>query len=252
MNAGDLLSRQSAPGGSNQVKGAVGPGQTRYTRGARPSQGGGVWPGDGASGNQHWVYDSSDYIKYKKMSAVNKNYNDIGFGGAGLSGVGVGQSMFKIAGRNNPDGKRNSSYPYVQIAIRLIREYFAVHRPDHTLCLAGQNESIFADLTGCDCDYHASLSSGKFVHLGSSDTASQVPGLQQHIAYVNSQCSWIKGKNCTGKKLGSHTLALVPTAAIEGLKGCGYGRANWEGLGVYSSCKYDDGNSEGCEGGGFK
>ena len=108
MNAGDLLSRQSAPGGSNQVKGAVGPGQTRYTRGARPSQGGSVRPGDGASGNQHWVYDSSDYIKYKKMSAVNKNYNDIGFGGAGLSGVGVGQSMFKIAGRNNPDGRRKA------------------------------------------------------------------------------------------------------------------------------------------------
>ena len=106
MNAGDLLSRQHAPGGSNQVKGSVGPGQTRYTRGARPSQGGGVFPGDGATGNQHWVYDSSDYIKYKKMSAINRNYNDIGFGGAGLSGVGVGQSMFKIAGRNNPDGKR--------------------------------------------------------------------------------------------------------------------------------------------------
>ena len=108
MNAGDLLSRQTAPGGSNQVKGSVGPGQTRYTRGARPSQGGGVFPGNGASGNQHFVYDSSDYIKYKKMSAINRNYNDIGFGGAGLSGVGVGQSMFKIAGRNNPDGKRKS------------------------------------------------------------------------------------------------------------------------------------------------
>jgi len=110
MNAGDLLSRQNnfgeSPGGSNQVKGSVGPGQTRYTRGARPSQGGGVFPGNGASGNQHFVYDSSDYIKYKKMSAINRNYNDIGFGGAGLSGVGVGQSMFKIAGRNNPDGKR--------------------------------------------------------------------------------------------------------------------------------------------------
>jgi len=143
MNAGDLLSRQSAPGGSNQVKGAVGPGQTRYTRGARPSEGGGVWPGDGASGNQHWVYDSSDYIRYKKMSAVNKNYNDIGFGGAGLSGVGVGQSMFKIAGRNNPDGKRNSSYPIDLLRSKLaaLLEYFREHFPDHLLAFAGGSVS---------------------------------------------------------------------------------------------------------------
>ena len=86
MNAGDLLSRQHAwygsGGGSNQVKGSVGPGQTRYTRGAKPSQGGGVVPGNGASGNQHWVYDSSDYVTYKRLRAKNRNYNDIGFGGA--------------------------------------------------------------------------------------------------------------------------------------------------------------------------
>ena len=86
INAGDLLMRQNGEdgsgGGSQQVKGSVGPGQTRYTRGARPNQGGAVNKGNGASGNQHWVYDSSDYIKYKRLLAKNKNYNDISFGGS--------------------------------------------------------------------------------------------------------------------------------------------------------------------------
>jgi len=32
-------------------------------------------------GNPKWVYDSSDYIKYRKLRAENKNYNDYSFGG---------------------------------------------------------------------------------------------------------------------------------------------------------------------------
>ena len=76
MNAGDLFSRQAEPGGSNQVKGAVGRphGMTLSFGGSRG--------GNGASGNQHYVYDSSVYTKYKKLVAKNKNYNDISFGGA--------------------------------------------------------------------------------------------------------------------------------------------------------------------------
>lgn len=35
-----------------------------------------------ASCNQHYVYDSSDYIRYKKQEAVVKNYNDISYGGS--------------------------------------------------------------------------------------------------------------------------------------------------------------------------
>jgi hypothetical protein len=35
-----------------------------------------------ATCNQHWVYDSSDYIKYKKQAAMVKNYNDITEGGS--------------------------------------------------------------------------------------------------------------------------------------------------------------------------
>lgn len=34
------------------------------------------------SGNPHYVYDSSDYIKFKKISAVLKTYNDKSFGGS--------------------------------------------------------------------------------------------------------------------------------------------------------------------------
>ena len=75
MNAGDLYLRQSESGGSNQVKGSVG----------RPTglalSFGGVHAGNGASGNQHYVYDSSVYIKYKQLAAKNHNYNDSSFGG---------------------------------------------------------------------------------------------------------------------------------------------------------------------------
>jgi hypothetical protein len=76
MNAGDLYSRQYASGGANQVKSGVG-----RPHGLSLSFGG-VHKGDGASGNQHYVYDSSVYTTFKKLSAKNKNYNDISFGGA--------------------------------------------------------------------------------------------------------------------------------------------------------------------------
>jgi len=75
MNAGDLYLRQTAPGGSNQVKGSAG----------RPNSlilsSGGPHAGNGASGNQHYVYDSSVYTKYKNLAAKNLNYNDKSFGG---------------------------------------------------------------------------------------------------------------------------------------------------------------------------
>jgi hypothetical protein len=34
-----------------------------------------------AACNGKWVYDSSDYITYLKQKAVNKNYNDLSYGG---------------------------------------------------------------------------------------------------------------------------------------------------------------------------
>lgn len=38
------------------------------------------------SGNPRFVYDGSDYTKYKKLAAVNKNYKDITFGGDQYNG----------------------------------------------------------------------------------------------------------------------------------------------------------------------
>ena len=75
MNAGDLLSRQTAAGGSNQIKGSVG-------RLAQVLVANGTHKGTGATGNQHYVYDSSVYTRYKQLAAKNKNYNDPSFGGS--------------------------------------------------------------------------------------------------------------------------------------------------------------------------
>jgi len=76
LNAGDLLVRQVEPGGPNQIKGSVGIGQYRFTKID------GAASGDGASGNQHYVYDSSIYIKYKRLKSKECNYNDTSFGGS--------------------------------------------------------------------------------------------------------------------------------------------------------------------------
>ena len=78
FNAGDLLVRQIEPGGHNQIKGSVGIGQYKYTKG----QVDGTTSGDGASGNQHYVYDSSVYIKYKRLKSKQYNYSDTSFGGS--------------------------------------------------------------------------------------------------------------------------------------------------------------------------
>ncbi len=45
---------------------------------------GGVIPADGGSwwtGNAKFVYDSSDYIRFRRLQANNRNYNDQSFGG---------------------------------------------------------------------------------------------------------------------------------------------------------------------------
>ena len=38
------------------------------------------------SGNSRYVYDSSNYIQYKKLSAINRTYNDSNFGGDASNG----------------------------------------------------------------------------------------------------------------------------------------------------------------------
>ena len=84
-NAGDLLNRVAyTSGGSNQVNtGRIklsANGSARVLGGnifARPD-GSGV---PSANTNVKFVYDGSDYTKFKKQQAVNRNYNDYSFGG---------------------------------------------------------------------------------------------------------------------------------------------------------------------------
>lgn len=40
------------------------------------------------SGNPRYVYDGSDFTRFKKLSAINKNYNDLTFGGPGRANIG--------------------------------------------------------------------------------------------------------------------------------------------------------------------
>jgi len=52
------------------------------------TSGGGTKTGEAFfSGNQKYVYDSSNYVSYRKLKAINKNYNDSSFGGKGGSTV---------------------------------------------------------------------------------------------------------------------------------------------------------------------
>jgi len=81
-NAGDFLSRQNyTSGGSNQVNNIRG-----SLTGFRVL-GGAVKPDRDNTGipsatcNPRYVYDGSDYIQFKKLQAVNRNYNDYAFGG---------------------------------------------------------------------------------------------------------------------------------------------------------------------------
>ena len=48
----------------------------RSTSGVSTEAGGAQW-----TGNPKYVYDSSDYIRFKKLQANNRNYNDLSFGG---------------------------------------------------------------------------------------------------------------------------------------------------------------------------
>ena len=93
MNAGDLLMRQNTPGGSNQIKGSVGIGKYRNTLGFID----GIKSGDGASGNQHYVYDSSVYIRYKKLREKQYNFNDTSFGGSTNSAYVATQAIHRYS-----------------------------------------------------------------------------------------------------------------------------------------------------------
>lgn len=67
MNSGDLQLRQNAPSPINQLS----------SRTMQWSRRDGTSSGDGASGNQKYVYDSSTYIKYKALiQKLKKNVSD--------------------------------------------------------------------------------------------------------------------------------------------------------------------------------
>lgn len=83
-NAGDLLSREHyVSGGSNQVNNVRG-----SSNAAWPGAAGGIFARPDGTGipsatcNVKYVYDSSDYIRFKKLQAKNRNYNDQSFGGS--------------------------------------------------------------------------------------------------------------------------------------------------------------------------
>ena len=94
-NAGDLLNRKSyTSGGSTQISSLRG-GITGWK-----SMAGAVQPQPDKTGipsstcNVKYVYDGSDYTTFKKLQAINRNYNNSSFGGDLNSGS---QSAFRGA-----------------------------------------------------------------------------------------------------------------------------------------------------------
>ena len=87
-NAGDFLNRQYyTSGGSSQISSVRG-GLTGWK-----TMAGAVQPDPDGSGvpsstcNVKYVYDSSDYTRFRKLQASNRNYNDGSFGGNLNSGA---------------------------------------------------------------------------------------------------------------------------------------------------------------------
>lgn len=116
LSAGDRLGRfNQVAGGASQVnsvrraanagwKGLAG-GVATTNAGQTVSIGGlnfttGTAPGQSQiqSGNPRYVYDGSDYIRFKKLAAKNKNYNDRSFGGPSWANIG-GSGMFTALNR---------------------------------------------------------------------------------------------------------------------------------------------------------
>lgn len=81
-NAGDLLNRPDfSTGGPNQVNNV-----RNQSLGSWKLSAGSVIqkenPIPASSCNPKYVYDSSNYIRFKKQQALNRNYNDYSFGGS--------------------------------------------------------------------------------------------------------------------------------------------------------------------------
>ena len=79
-NAGDILGTVNESPlpqlpGSNQVNGRS-VSMLNIKSGGPHNDGGAAY-----SGNPKFVYDGADYVRYKKLKAINKTYNDSSFGG---------------------------------------------------------------------------------------------------------------------------------------------------------------------------
>ena len=81
-NSGDFLARQNySCGGSQQVNSTF---PSRYSKsviGGVPQNCDGTGVPASVGCNPRFVADSSDYIRYKKLTSANRLYNDIKFGG---------------------------------------------------------------------------------------------------------------------------------------------------------------------------
>ena len=161
-----------------------------------------------------------------------------------LGGVGAANSQFKIRGLNEPDGMSNCiAGPYLlKDKIEYIRRYFLGVFPDYTLCLVGEHETVRADLANCKCAQSPALPEldDPFIHLADATRELDASDalVRDSVVYVNSQCSYVRGRGCHAQDLGVHTMGLVANATVPSLRGCGYGHTFWEGLRVYSShCK---------------
>ena len=80
-NAGDIagtVDQRTQEAAPNQVNGIAPVNSLRKYERSRGAASGG---GSKFTGNPRYVYDSSDYIRFRKLAAKNKNYNDKSFGG---------------------------------------------------------------------------------------------------------------------------------------------------------------------------
>ena len=86
FNAGDVITNNIEP--TNSKYGRL-PNQVGGNNLSRLQVKGDGTSGQGGnamySGNPKYVHDGSDYIRFKKLQAVNKSYNDSSYGGASYS-----------------------------------------------------------------------------------------------------------------------------------------------------------------------
>lgn len=81
FNAGDTagtVNERTREAASNQLNGIAPVNSLRRYERSRGAASGGE---SNFTGNPKFVYDSSDYIRFKKLAAKNKTYNDKSFGG---------------------------------------------------------------------------------------------------------------------------------------------------------------------------